>query len=106
MSYTIGQIAALLGCRFGGDGLRLLERVSKWETADEKSLIFLEQGKPTGRLEISQAGCIIAPEGIAPAGANAIFSEQPKLDFARAAAFLHPRPKSRGTRHCNAIVSP
>jgi UDP-3-O-[3-hydroxymyristoyl] glucosamine N-acyltransferase len=106
MSYTIGQIAALLGRQYGGEGTRLLDKVSKWETADDKSLVFLEPGKPAGRLEISKAGCIIASEGIAPAGVNAIFSEQPKLDFARAAAFLHPRPKSRGTRHSTAIISP
>jgi UDP-3-O-[3-hydroxymyristoyl] glucosamine N-acyltransferase len=105
MSYTIGQIAALLGRQYEGDGTRLLERVSKWETADGKSLIFLEPGKQAGRMEISKAGCIIAPEGIAPAEVNAIFSEQPKLDFAKAAAFLHPRPKSRGTRHSTAMVS-
>ena len=41
-----------------------------------------------------------------PDGTNAIFSEQPKLDFARAASYLHPWPKSRGTRHATAIVSP
>jgi UDP-3-O-[3-hydroxymyristoyl] glucosamine N-acyltransferase len=106
MSYTIGQIAALLGRPYKGDGTRPLEKISKWETADDRSLIFLEPGKQAGRLEISKAGCIIAPEGAAPAGVNAIFSEQPKLDFARAAAFLHPRPKSRGTRHATASISP
>ena len=43
------------------------------------------------------AGCVIAPEN-APDGMNVILSEEPKLDFARAAAFLHPRPESRGAR--------
>jgi UDP-3-O-[3-hydroxymyristoyl] glucosamine N-acyltransferase len=43
---------------------------------------------------------------MAPAGISAIFSGQPKLDFARAAAYLHPRPSSCGTRHPTACVAP
>ncbi len=106
MSYTVGQIAALLGRRYEGDGRRLLDRASGWENADEKSLIYLEAGKQIRRSSISEAGCILAPPGIAPPGIAAIFSEQPKIDFARAAVLLHPRPKSSGKRHPAAIVSP
>jgi UDP-3-O-[3-hydroxymyristoyl] glucosamine N-acyltransferase len=106
MSYTIGQIAALISRTYRGDGVRLLERISKWEAADERSLIFLDRGeKNLSRLENTRFACIIAPEEIAPAGANVIFSEHPKLDFAKAAIFLHPRPQSRGTRHSYADIS-
>ncbi len=106
MSYTIGQIAALLGLEFQGDGSRRLEKVSRPEDADKDSLIFLvsDQGGILRR-EHFQAACVIIPKSQAPAGINAIFSEQPKLDFARAAAYLHPRPKSRGTRHPTAYVA-
>jgi UDP-3-O-[3-hydroxymyristoyl] glucosamine N-acyltransferase len=107
MSYTIGQIAACISRTYRGDGTRQLDRVSKWETADEKSLIFIDPGeRKTSRLENTRAGCIIAPDGVAPAGTNVIFSEHPKLDFARAASFLHPRPKSRGTHHPTVNISP
>jgi UDP-3-O-[3-hydroxymyristoyl] glucosamine N-acyltransferase len=107
MSYTIGQIAALLGLEYQGDGARLLIKVAKWETADEASLIFLQReeckmlqsGPP-------RAGCVIAPRDTIPSGTNAIFSEQPKLDFARAAFYLHSWPKSNGTRHSTAEVAP
>jgi UDP-3-O-[3-hydroxymyristoyl] glucosamine N-acyltransferase len=107
MSYTIGQIAALLGLKYRGDGTRLLDKVSRPDTADENSLIFLQSGesKVTGSAEV-RAACAIVQKEQAPAGINVIFSEQPKLDFSRAAAYLYPRAESRGTHHPTAQLHP
>jgi UDP-3-O-[3-hydroxymyristoyl] glucosamine N-acyltransferase len=107
MSYTVGQIASLLNLEYQGDGTRLLAKASSWESSDETSLVFLEKG---GNKAL-QAGnfcpaCVIATRNMAPEGVNLIFSKQPKLDFARAAAYLHPRPKSRGTIHATACIAP
>jgi UDP-3-O-[3-hydroxymyristoyl] glucosamine N-acyltransferase len=49
---------------------------------------------------------VITQKNIAPEGVNVLFSERPKLDFARAAAYLHPQPESSGTRHPGALVHP
>ncbi len=107
MSYTVGQIAALLNLEYRGDGTILLEKASKWESADETSLVFLERGENKSlQTEGLRAACIIASNELAPEDMNVIFSKQPKLDFARAAAYLHPRPKSRGTKHSTACISP
>lgn len=107
MSYTVGQIAALLNLEYRGDGTRLLEKVSKWESANETSLVFLEGGENKALQAGSlHAACVIAPKDLAPEEINVIFSKQPKLDFARAAAYLHPRPKSHGTRHPTACIAP
>jgi UDP-3-O-[3-hydroxymyristoyl] glucosamine N-acyltransferase len=107
MGYTIGQIAALLGLEYRGDGSRALSKISRPETADGESLIFLEDcekgNPPPGSL---RAACVIVPKDMAPPGVNAIFSERPKLDFARAAAYLHPKHVSLGTRHATACVDP
>jgi UDP-3-O-[3-hydroxymyristoyl] glucosamine N-acyltransferase len=107
MSYSIGQIAALLGLEYQGDSARLIERASSWDTADQSSLVFWEKGK--GELPQSndvKAACIIASKDILSGGNNVIFSAQPKLDFAKAAAWLHPRPKSKGIRHTTAEIGP
>ena len=40
MRYSIGQIAALLGLEYQGDGARLIEKVSSWDAADQTSLVF------------------------------------------------------------------
>ena len=107
MSYTIGQIAALLGLEYQGDGTRVLRRVAKSETADETSLIFMQTGELDGpQTGETRAACVIAQKNVAPGGMNVIFSGNPKLDFARAAVFLHPVPESRGTRHVTAEIQP
>ncbi len=107
MSYTIGQIAAVLGLEFRGDGTRTLVKVAKSETADEASLIFM-QGEESTKIGLGylRAACVIAQKDLAPNGMNVIFSEQPKVDFARAAAYLQPRPESNGSRHPTAEIHP
>lgn len=107
MSYTVGQIAALLNLEYQGDGTRLLTKVSGWESSDETSLVFWEKGQNrTIQAGNTHAACVIASKNRVPEGLNVIFSKQPKLDFARASAYLHPRPKSRGTVHPTACVAP
>ncbi len=107
MSYTIGQIAALLGLEFRGDGTRSLMKVAKIAAADDTSLIFM-QGEESAGIKSGglRAACAIARKDLAPDRMNVIFSEQPKLDFARAAAYLHPRPESNGSRHPTAEIHP
>jgi UDP-3-O-[3-hydroxymyristoyl] glucosamine N-acyltransferase len=106
MIYTISQMAALLGLPFQGEEGRQLVRVSKWDSADASSLVFLESRERQVKLtEVLQCACILAPRDLIPAGINAIFSEHPKLDFARAAALLNPRPCGRGNRHATAVIA-
>ncbi len=107
MAYTIGQIAALLGLEYSGDGDRLLTKVARLETADESSLVFVQAGESERTLSDGPIpGCVIISKSAAPCGMNAIYSDNPKLDFSRAAAQLHPRPVSRGTRHATAEIHP
>jgi len=107
MSHTISELAGRLGLGFLGDGQRRLSRVSGWDGADGASLVFLdrEQRNPVPGSGF-RAGCILAPGDLVPAGCNAILSESPKLDFARAAALLMPPAPATGSRHPSAVVSP
>jgi UDP-3-O-[3-hydroxymyristoyl] glucosamine N-acyltransferase len=107
MNYTVSEIAEALGLKFQGDGSRLLSRVSSWTAADGASLVFFERERTADFLAAGiQAGCVVAPSGSLPAGYDAIWSEQPKLDFARAAGLLLPAPRGTGVRHASAIVAP
>jgi UDP-3-O-[3-hydroxymyristoyl] glucosamine N-acyltransferase len=103
MNYTVSKIAALLGLKFQGDGGRQLTKVSNWEAADDTSLVFLERERKVGAF---RAGCLMAPPALVPSGCDAIFSDNPKLDFARAAALLAPSACACGSRHSTAVVSP
>jgi UDP-3-O-[3-hydroxymyristoyl] glucosamine N-acyltransferase len=106
MTYTVSELAASLGVGFQGEGGRRLNKVSGWESADDASLVFLEPGsRTTPQAAGIRAGCWIAPPGIMPDGCTAILSENPKLDFVRAAALLAPRPRAAGIRHPSAVVS-
>ncbi len=107
MRHTIKQIAELLDLEYQGDGTRVVDRVARWENADETSLVFIEHGnREILQSKSLRAACVLAPKQVIPPGINAIFSERPKLDFARAASYLHPRPESRGIRHPTADIDP
>ncbi len=105
MPYSLSEIAQALGLPYQGDGNHRLVRVSGWDKADENSLVFLEGGKAlpsAGRLSV---GCVIAAPGTVPESLNAVFSDKPKLAFARAAALLEPLPSGSGLRHESSVVS-
>ena len=106
MSYSISDLAKILGLPHQGDGNQLLTRVSSWEDADNSSLIFLEiSGRRTTLPERVPAACIIAPPAVVRSGWNAILSDTPKLHFARAGQLLQPRPLGQGFRHATSVVS-
>src|SRR5579862_7506114 len=107
MSYSVSELAALLGLPFQGDGACRVARVASLKSADGSALIFLDRRDKTGSAEaLRAAACVIAARDSVPAGHNAILSGNPKLDFARAAALLHPPARGRGHRHPMAVVSP
>lgn len=106
MSYSVSEIAALLGLQFRGDGHRRLSRVSGWDDADGAALVFLErERRPDLACAEVQAGCLIAPADLVTEGCTAILSENPKLDFARAAALLAPAPRGAGSHHASAVIA-
>jgi UDP-3-O-[3-hydroxymyristoyl] glucosamine N-acyltransferase len=107
MNLTVKQIAALLDLPFQGDGDCLLQRVSSWQNADPSALIFSEPGAAADMPSPPPAGCAIAhPESVPEHCAAVILSQNPKLDFARAAACLLPRRRPSGQRHDTALVAP
>jgi UDP-3-O-[3-hydroxymyristoyl] glucosamine N-acyltransferase len=104
---SVAELAKLLQLSFQGDGSRVLTRVSSWEEADASSLIFFEGKTSTTAIpESLSAGCVIALAQFVSPGRNAILSQNPKLDFARAASYLQPRPRGTGVRHPSAMVEP
>jgi len=106
MPYSLSEIALALGLPFRGDGNQRLVRVSGWDNAGKDSLVFLEGSRELPAAAGFSVGCIIAAPGLVPEGFNAIFSDKPKLAFARAAELLQPPPRGRGRRHASAAVSP
>ena len=108
MSCTVGQIAAFLGLEFRGDGDRVVIGVAGWDAYDDGSLVYLD-GTRGGFSQNFAPACIVTTRlnaSTLPADVNIIFSEQPKLDFAKAAVFLCPPRESSAVRHPSSVVSP
>jgi len=101
--FSVAELANLLQLPYQGEGTRVLTRVSSLEEADASSLIFLE-GKSSGATPPSSAGCVIALPDVVSSGWTAMLSQNPKLDFARAANHLLPRPSGTGVHHPSATV--
>jgi UDP-3-O-[3-hydroxymyristoyl] glucosamine N-acyltransferase len=101
--FSVAELAKLLQLPYQGEGTRVLSRVSSWEEADASSLIFLD-GKSSAVTTSPSAGCVIAQPHIVSSGWTAILSQNPKLDFARAANYLLPRPRGTGVHHLSATV--
>jgi UDP-3-O-[3-hydroxymyristoyl] glucosamine N-acyltransferase len=106
MGYRVSELASLLGLPFRGDGNQPLARVSNWEEADQFAVVFRERETKREVLLERKPACIIAPPDLVPPEWNAILSDKPKLDFARAAQLLSPRVTGQGLRHPTAVISP
>ena len=107
MGASIAEIARYLQLPYHGDGSLQLQRISNWDEADKESLIYCEGSAKGGQLpDDLPAGCIITSAEIHRSSWNTIVSDHPKLDFARAAQFLHPRPTGQGLHDPSAVISP
>jgi UDP-3-O-[3-hydroxymyristoyl] glucosamine N-acyltransferase len=103
---TVAELAALLGCRFEGDGKRPLTGFAGLENAREGDLVFLSSPKFRKHLEESPAAAVIIPEGETFRGLPVIFSKTPHLTFIRAVElFFEPYRPEPGI-HPTAVVSP
>ena len=105
MSYTISELASVLDLPHQGDGQLEISRVSSLDDSDRSSLVFFDAEEWKAASDAMTAGCIVTTAKLVRAEWNAIISETPKLDFARAAALVHPQPVARHLRHATADVS-
>ena len=115
---TAQQIADAIGARVIGDANTEVKYLRSVASADEHSLVFVEDAKWLPEALESKAAVIVTAE-FGTEGSNAadksvratrpksktlLIAPQPKLAFARAAELLHPREKDRSGIHSTAIV--
>jgi UDP-3-O-[3-hydroxymyristoyl] glucosamine N-acyltransferase len=109
MTQTLRSLADKLGCRLIGSGSVKVTAVSSLESADEDSLVFVEDEQHLETALASSAAAIIAGEfaGAAPAtklSKPILISAQPRLTFARAERLLGS-VDSHHVVHASAIVA-
>lgn len=108
MNHTAGELAKYLGAHLEGDEASRLKRVASPERAGADDLIYLTSPSHADRAASSAARCVIVPEGTRVAGKTVIEAREPKLAFAKAAAWLLAKPAvlaSSPTIHPTAIIA-
>jgi UDP-3-O-[3-hydroxymyristoyl] glucosamine N-acyltransferase len=106
MTRTANELAEFLGCSLEGDGSAPVCGISAPASARATDLIYLETPRHLDTATTSRARCAIIAPGIALAGKTLLRAANPKLAFARAAAWLlPPTPIAIGV-HPSAVIAP
>jgi UDP-3-O-[3-hydroxymyristoyl] glucosamine N-acyltransferase len=106
MIRTAGELAKYLRVEIEGDEKVPISGVASPEKARAEDLVYLESPRHEERVAKSAARCVIAKPNTRLAGKTILATAEPKLAFAKAAAWLLPTTAPAPTVHPTAIVSP
>jgi UDP-3-O-[3-hydroxymyristoyl] glucosamine N-acyltransferase len=105
MAHTAGELAKYLEAKIQGDAQAQIAGLANPESAATQDLIYVDSARHAERAVRSAARCVIAPPNLTIAGKTVLEVENPKLAFAKAAAWLMPKPALRPEIHPSAIVA-
>lgn len=92
-TYTLGQLAELLGAGVAGDPGTQIKGVATIESAGPGEITFLANLKYAPKIKATKASAIIASEPIQGITASTLVSKNPYYDFARALELYYQPPK-------------
>jgi UDP-3-O-[3-hydroxymyristoyl] glucosamine N-acyltransferase len=105
MTRTTKELAEFLGVTLEGDGSIQLSGVAAPDSARIDDLIYVDAPRHRDRAAASRACCVVIAPGLALPGKTLLRAANPKLVFARAAAWLlPPTPIAMGV-HPTAVIS-
>ena len=90
MTRTAHELANFLTCALEGDGTVQLSGVAAPDSATATDLIYVEKARHSARAAASQARCVVIAPELSVDGKTLLRAANPKLAFARAAAWLVP----------------
>ncbi|MCU1342377.1 MAG: UDP-3-O-acylglucosamine N-acyltransferase [Candidatus Acidoferrum typicum] len=106
MTRTAHELAEFLACTLEGDGTVQLSGVAAPGSANVSDLIYVEKAGHLARAAASRARCVVIAPELAINGKTLLRASNPKLAFAKAAAWLvSPTPIAIGI-HPTAVISP
>ncbi|MGH9795686.1 MAG: UDP-3-O-(3-hydroxymyristoyl)glucosamine N-acyltransferase [Candidatus Acidiferrales bacterium] len=106
MSRTVREIANYLGARLEGDANIRIAGLAAPEHARAGDLIYADSPRQFERAAQSAATCVLCTAEANLPGKSRIIVENPKLAFAKVAAWLLPPPRVANGVHPTAVVSP
>ncbi len=105
MTRTAGEIAQHVAAQLDGDPGTLVIGVASPESARPEDLIYVDAPRHLGRVSASAARCVIVAPEVRLPGKTLLRAANPKLAFAKAAAWLVPAPPIAPGLHPTAIVA-
>lgn len=105
-SWTLGEIADLLGGTLEGPSEHRIHRPVPAGSTDPEGITFAESAEYLARILDTQVGAVLVPRGSPSYGVSAIQVDRPREAFGRLLALFHrPLPIEPGI-HPTAVVSP
>jgi len=106
MTRTAQELAGYLAAKLEGDPLMRISGVAGPERAGPEDLVYLDSARYSDRVAASAARCVVVGAGVRIAGKTLLEVGDPKLAFAKAAAWVLTTPAPPPAIHPTAIVSP
>jgi UDP-3-O-[3-hydroxymyristoyl] glucosamine N-acyltransferase len=106
MTRTARELAEFLACSVEGDGQAIVSGVAAPDSAGTTDLIYVETPRHLNRAAASGARCVLIAPGLALDGKTLLRAANPKLAFARAAAWLLPPAPIATGIHPTAVIAP
>jgi UDP-3-O-[3-hydroxymyristoyl] glucosamine N-acyltransferase len=105
MTRNAGELAHYLGLELQGDASAPVSGVANPEDAGPEDLIYVDSPRNVKRVEASRATCVLAKPTTAIAHKTILKTTNPKLAFAKAAAWLAPPTWPTAAIHPTAVIA-
>lgn len=91
MEIALGELTGIIGGEVVGDRMQIISGIAPFDAAGAHDITFADTAKILKHLGSSGAGAVIVPRGAASPGAtNLVYSDTPRLTFARALHWFFP----------------
>lgn len=92
MEISLAELVEIIGGDIFGDAHKLIRGIAPFDAAGKNDLTFADSAKILKQIEGSNAGAVIVPRSFTPpVSVNLVYSEFPRLTFARALQYFHPK---------------
>lgn len=105
MKRTAGELAEYLGAAIEGDARTVIAGVAGPERGRATDVIYADSPRNEERAANSAARCVLCRPGVRLRDKTILAVQQPRLAFAKAAAWLADKPQVKAEIHATAIVA-
>jgi UDP-3-O-[3-hydroxymyristoyl] glucosamine N-acyltransferase len=105
-TFTLGELAARLGCELAGDPAVAITGVATLEKAGPHEISFLANLKYAPKLKTTRAAAVLASEPLRDVPPFTLVSSNPYHDFARALELFYQAPRPEPGIHPSAVIHP